>query len=229
VRTVLGAAAPHDTTAPVDLPLTTLSRTPFDVGPQTAPRNSERIYSLDPVASMENNPQGTYALRFTYTNNSAANITGLRFSVDDLSTQCGPPAVPDTGTGNARNLAPAPNCQGGSTFTAILKLLNSSSEVIVDSTSTLRTVNGSVMEDTSVGGAVIPAPGPLSPLGGGIDNSLILNPSASSASQGNGVNGGTGVFATTAGGGSSLSVKVKFGVVRNGRFVILVVPMGNTP
>lgn len=230
VKPMLGAATPHDSTAPADSPTTLLSRTAFDAGPQNGPRNTERLYSLDSnVADTNNDPLGTIALRYKYTNNSATPITGLRFSIDDLSTLCGPQnAAPDTGTGEARNLSSTPNCQNGGTFTAILKVLNSTSEVIVDSTGTAQSVKGTVLEDLSTVGAPIPAPGQLSPLGGGIDNSLVINPSTASASVGTGVNGGTGVFATGVGSGTSIRVKVKFGVVKTGRFVILVVPMGQT-
>ena len=244
---MLGAAAPHDSTAPPDLPTTILSRTPFDAGSQTGPRNSERIYALDPtVADSNNNPLGTYALRFKYTNNSGLPITQLRFSMDDLSTLCGPQnAAPETGTAQARNLSPTPNCQNGDTFTAILKLLNSTSEIVVDSTLTARTVNGTIIEDLTGGGTIIGEVimfkpmarersilidlplSALSPLGGGIDNSLVINPSSNPTTVGDGVNGGVGQFNVFIGPGQPLNVKVKFGVVRTGRFIILVVPMGS--
>jgi hypothetical protein len=86
------------------------------------------------------------------------------------------------------------------------------------------------MEDLSA--AVPPRPpGPLSPLGGGIDNTLIVNPSGAGISVGNGVTGGLGNFGTTIGASGPtnvLRVKVKFGVVRNGRFILLITPMAKT-
>jgi hypothetical protein len=101
---------------------------------------------------------------------------------------------------------------------------------LVDSSLTAQTVNGTVMEDLS---AAIPpaAPGSLSPKGGGIDNTLIVNPSGAGISVGNGVTGGLGNFGTTIGASgptSVIRVKVKFGVVSNGRFILLITPMART-
>jgi hypothetical protein len=136
------------------------------------------------------------------------------------------------GTGNARNLSTAPSC-GGAGFTAILKLLNSTQEIVVDSGGTGRIVLGTVMEDLSVGAP--PAPGPLSPFGGGVDNTVIINSSSNSASVGDGVTGGTGLFnvvASSEAPANVMRIRFKFGVVRSGRFILLITPMarlGPTP
>jgi len=82
------------------------------------------------------------------------------------------------------------------------------------------------MEDLSVGAA--PGTGPLSPKGGGIDSTLIINPSSNTVSVGDGVTGGVGNFATVIGTTDPtrvIRVRVKFGVVRSGRFILLLVPM----
>jgi hypothetical protein len=73
-----------------------------------------------------------------------------------------------------------------------------------------------------------PGAGPLSPKGGGIDSTFIINPSSATATVGDGVTGGVGNFATTIGTTGPtrvIRVKVKFGVVRSGRFILLLVPM----
>ena len=233
VSSVLGAAAPQGSGAPADTPTGKLTQSPFDVGPYTGPRNAERFYSLDPNVSVANNPLGTFGLRLKFTNNSGVNVSGLRFRVDDVSTLCGPQTVtPVLGSGKAKNLAAAPDCGTGS-LTAILKVLNSVQEVVVDSTSTAQTVQGTVMEDLSA--SAVPTPpgsGPLSPNGGGIDNSVVLNPSTNVASTGNGVTGGSGVFSTaitTGSPGNVVRFKVKFGVVKSGRFILLITPAAKQP
>ncbi|HYJ84979.1 MAG TPA: putative Ig domain-containing protein [Pyrinomonadaceae bacterium] len=227
ITSVLGAAGPHNLSAPTDIPSTQLGRAGFSC-PFV---NAERNYHQDPsIANPCNVPQGTFTLRFRYTNLSAAAITGLRFRVDDLSTVCGNQASLITATGNARNLSPAPNCQASESFTAILKAVNSMSEFVMDCENTLQAVNGTVLEDLSItGGAALAAPGPLSPLGGGIDTSLIVNPSFNASSTGDGVTGGSGVFATAVGTSPTtkvLFIKVKFGVVKPGRFKLLIIPEG---
>jgi hypothetical protein len=111
----------------------------------------------------------------------------------------------------------------------VLKALNSTSEVMVDGGGTARFVNGTVMEDLSVGPG--PGAGPLSPNGGGIDNTLVVNPSSLDASTGDGVTGGVGVFATTigtSGASQEIRIRIKFGVVKNGRFILLLVPMAKS-
>jgi hypothetical protein len=235
VTAVLGAAGPYNTTEPPDMPAVKLTRSPFDGPDQLGPRNLERRYLPDPtVANPANNPLGTLTLRYKYTNNSGSPINGMRFEVDTLSTLCGPqsntPATSTVGTGDARNLGSSPDCGPGS-FTAILKALNSTAEVKVDSGGTARNVQGTVLEDLSVGAA--PGAGPLSPNGGGIDSTFIINPSGDNASLGDGVTGGVGNFATamgTSGPTKELRVQIKFGVVRNGRFILLLVPMArNSP
>jgi uncharacterized repeat protein (TIGR01451 family) len=234
VSGVLGASVPQNSQAPPDMPRVSFTQAPFDGTNQLGPRNAERNYSLDPtVANTANDPLGTFVLRFRYTNNSGKPITPLRFRVDNLSTLCGPQtATPTVGTGDAKNLSSTPDCATG-TFTSVLKVLNSTTELMVDSGGTTRTVFGSVMEDLSMGAP--PAPGSLSPLGGGIDNTLIVNPSGNNASVGDGVSGGTGLYnivGFSSGPASIMRLKFKFGVVQSGRFIILITPMakfGATP
>jgi hypothetical protein len=107
-------------------------------------------------------------------------------------------------------------------------LLNSVQEVVVDSTNTAQTVNGTVIEDLSASLAPTPpGAGPLSPLGGAIDNSIVLNPSNAVGSTGDGVTGGAGVFSTAIGTTDPtrvIRIKIKFGVVKGGRFTLLITP-----
>jgi len=233
VTAMLGAAGPQGSTAPADTPSTSLKQAPFDGTNQLGPRNAERIYSPDPTtANPANNPQGTFTLRLRFTNNSGTDITGLRFRVENVSTLCGSQtATPAVGSGNAKNLSATPDCGTGS-LTAILKLLNSAQEVVVDSSNTAQTVNGTVMEDLSAAAAPTPpGAGPLSPNGGGVDNSIIVNPSSAGASVGDGVTGGTGVFVTaisTTDAAKVIRIKIKFGVVTGGRFILLITPMAKT-
>jgi hypothetical protein len=235
VQAVLGAARPYNRQSPPDMPAVKLTRSPFDGTDQLGPRNLERRFIPDPtIVDLANNPLGTLALRFKFTNNSGLPVNGIRFSVDNLSTLCGPqtgaPSLASVATGDARNLSSTPGCGTGS-FTAIFKALNSTSEIVVDGGGTAQFVNGTVMEDLSVGTA--PGAGPLSPKGGGIDSTFIINPSSNTASVGDGVTGGVGNFGTVIGTTDPtkvLRVKVKFGVVRSGRFILLLVPMAkNSP
>jgi CSLREA domain-containing protein/uncharacterized repeat protein (TIGR01451 family) len=229
VTALLGAAGPQGSTAPPDTaPATGFTRAPFDGVNQLGPRNAERDYALDPaVANSANNPQGTFTLRYRFTNDTGKAISGLRFRIDNLSTLCGSQTgTPTVGTGDARNLSSSPDCGAGG-FTSVLKLLNSTTEIMLDSGGTVQTVNGTVIEDLSAA-LPPPAPGPLSPLGGGVDNSLVVNPSTAAISLGDGVTGGLGNFGTAIGTTNPtkvLRVKVKFGVVKGGRFILLITPM----
>ncbi len=233
VTAMLGAAGPQNSHAPADFPRVQFTQAPFD-GPgtsQLAARNAERNYNLDPtVVNPANDPQGTLALRLRFTNNSGSLITGLRFRVDNVSTICGPESAGIVGTGDAKNLGSTPDCAAGG-FTAILKLLNSVQEVVVDNTETAYAVHGTVIEDLSATATPTPPDTPpnfLSPFGGGLDNSVVANPSSSDSSVGDGVTGGTGAFTTFVGDTEVLRIKVKFGVVRSGRFILLITPAANT-
>lgn len=150
-------------------------------------------------------------------------------------------ATAETATQEARNLrlpttsggaAPTPNCQGegsdaGGLFSAILKGVNHNAEQVAQpSDGTLFFVNGSSLEDIAV------APGGpganLSPLGGGGDNSYVINSALPTASVGDGVSGGPGSFAvsqpnsgSTTSSSRVLRVGFKFGVVKAGRFKLL--------
>jgi hypothetical protein len=234
VTSVLGAAGPHNLSAPGDLTGIAFPRAPFAAClDQLKPPNAERVYPPEgPPLNIANDPLGTFTLRFRYTNNLSNNITGLRLRVDDLSTLCGGQAsVSTAATGEARNLRPLPICQGAGTdnnvYTAILKVLNSWSDD-VDACGSIQTFNGTVLEDLSGPGG---APGELSPFAGGIDSSLIVNPffRTSPSSVGTGVSGGQGVFATIVGktpADKVLFVQIKFGVVSSGRFKLLITPEG---
>lgn len=238
VRGLLGAAGPHNFLSPPDRGSAQITRTALDpTASLTGPRNFERVYSQDPVIlNAANNPLGTADFRFNYTNNMASSVTHIRFRLDDVSGLCGPQDANvggnggpggTVGTGEARNLSATPNCTGADAgFTAILKAVNSKQVKIVVGV-TLRTVLGTVIEDLNVAGTAT-APPALSPLGGGIDNSMFLNPSEADASRGpDGVSGGSGVYATTfatAGATKSRDVNFKFGVVKSGRFKFLYTP-----
>ena len=232
VTAVLGAAGPQNSNAPADMPRTQFTQAPFDGSNQLGAPNAERIYALDPsIANSDNNPLGTFTLRLRYTNNSGKPITPIRFRIDNLSTLCGPHQAALIGTAKARNLSATADC-GVDGFSAILKVVNSSPEVVMDSTGIEQTVLGTVMEDLSVGAP--PAPGPLSPLGGGIDNTLIVA-RPEPGSTGDGVNGGTGFFngiSFASPPANVFRVRFKFGVVKTGRFILLVTPQakfGPTP
>jgi len=109
---------------------------------QLGPRNAERRYAQDPnILGTNNDPFGTFILRFRYINNLTAATSGQRWRINDLSTLCGgqtatttviagspnPPGTPQASTGvgtqEARNLrgpdfstipaqTPLPSCQG---------------------------------------------------------------------------------------------------------------------
>jgi uncharacterized repeat protein (TIGR01451 family) len=233
VSAVHGAAGPQNSSAPADFPRVKFTQAPFD-GPgtnQLGARNAERNYNLDPtIVNPDNNPLGTFILRLRHTNNSADDIVGLRYRIDTLSTLCGPHSSPAVGTADARNLSSTPDC-GGAGFTSILKLLNSTSEFVVDGSNTSYMVNGTVIEDLSATATPTPPDTPpnfLSPFGGGVDNSVIINSSSSNSSVGDGATGGTGVFSTIVHDTEVIRIRLKFGVVRSGRFILLVTPAAKT-
>jgi len=140
-------------------------------------------------------------------------------------------------------LSPTPTCQGEgadagkAVYTAILKAVNHYGEVVVDSSGTARVVAGTVLEDTFVGpaGTATPATGSLQPLGGGSNSTWVVNtttvggttlnvaPASPAAITlvGDGVNGGTGSFSYPIADKSVIRIAFKFGVVRSGRFKIL--------
>lgn len=149
-------------------------------------------------------------------------------------------ATAGTATQEARNLrlpvspatTPTPNCQGegsdaGGLFSAILKGVNHNAEFVSQpSDGTTFFVNGSSLEDIAI------APGGpganLSPLGGGGDNSYVINSALPTSSVGDGVSGGPGSFAvaqpnsgSTTSSARVLRVGFKFGVVKAGRFKLL--------
>lgn len=106
------------------------------------------------------------------------------------------------------------------TSTAILKAVSHGQETVVDSANIARPVLGSVLEDTSAGVAAIPAVGHHQPFGGGSNSSFVAT--TATDPTGDGVNGGTGSFAIITGPqGSTFRIAFKFGVVRSGRFKLL--------
>jgi hypothetical protein len=146
---------------------------------------------------------------------------------------------------------PAPSCQGEGSespvaanfFTAILKGVNHYGEIVVDSSGTARIVAGSVLEDIFIfpnppapGFPNPPTPpGKLAPFGGGSNASFVVNTQSTGVETlnvapagqtpitliGDGVSGGTGRFGRTLASGQSFPIAFKFGVVRSGRFKIL--------
>jgi hypothetical protein len=85
---------------------------------------------------------------------------------------------------------------------------------VQDTSGTPRTVRGTVVEDIVVGG---PAPAGLSPLGGGINNSLVVTAASPGAAAGT---FSPGMIVP----GHVMFVKFKFGVVKPGRFLVLFTP-----
>lgn len=243
VSSILGAAGPHSTQAPPILGTPLFTQNFFDIGNILAPRNAERRYNQDPaIANAYNDPLGTFIIRLKYTSTALTAISGARYRIDDITTLCGGQTGTNgigstVGTQEARNLrgpdftvapstAPTPTCQGegsefgGAAFTAILKAVNHPQETVVDSTNTTQTVLGSVLEDTSTAGAGTPAPGRHQPLGGGSNSSWVAT--NSTILSGDGVNGGSGSFALSA--GTTKRIAFKFGVVKSGRFKLLIGP-----
>ena len=200
---VLGAAFPHNLSAPIDaLDSSILGGGVFDPnktilqGP-----NAERRWAIDNSFGggqdfnntiTANNPLGSLILRFSFTYNGPDPFLNyLRFSIDNAPVPCGAgapsPGAVTPGSGNARNLQQAnpnfPNkCTGSDAFTAVLKLLNMPTEQVAQgdtSSGTSRRVRGTVIEDisnTPTPAAPVPgAPGTwMAPNGGGINNKLVM-------------------------------------------------------
>jgi len=137
---------------------------------------------------------------------------------------------------------PVPSCQGegsdSGAFTALLKAVNHYGEVVVDSSGTARIVWGTVLEDVFTAPAAQPATGALQPFGGGGNSSFVLNsttvgsatpyvaPAGPAAIDhiGDGVSGGTGSFTVptmSSAATNTIRVAFKFGVVKSGRFKLL--------
>jgi hypothetical protein len=139
--------------------------------------------------------------------------------------------------------SPTPTCQGEGAdagkgvYTALMKAVNHYGEIVVDSTGTARIVAGTVLEDTFVGpaGTATPATGSLQPFGGGSNSTFVVNTTAVGNQTlniappgplpivliGDGVNGGTGSFGYIIPSASTFRIAFKFGVVRSGRFKLL--------
>ncbi|MGI9067106.1 MAG: hypothetical protein ACR2HX_11980 [Pyrinomonadaceae bacterium] len=231
---------------------------------QLGPRNAERRYAQDPnILGTNNDPFGTFILRFRYVNNLGSATAGQRWRLDDLSTLCGGQTVTTTNiilgsgqtsagvaTQEARNLrgpdfstipaqTPTPSCQGEGSdvgfFTSILKGVNHYGEVVVDSSGTARVVAGTVLEDVFLAPAARPATGALQPFGGGSNSTFVVNTTATNNTTlnvaapgpapitliGDGVSGGTGRFHFPIASAGTFRVAFKFGVVRSGRFKVL--------
>lgn len=154
------------------------------------------------------------------------------------------------GTQEARNLrgpdfstipatTPTPSCQGEGSdvgfFTAILKGVNHYGEVVVDSSGTARVVSGTVLEDVFLAPGARPPTGALQAFGGGSNSTFVVNTTATNNTTlnvappspgaisliGDGVSGGTGRFNFPIASAATFRVAFKFGVVRSGRFKIL--------
>jgi hypothetical protein len=188
-------------------------------------------------------------------NDLATLCGGQSYAAEGATGAYGSTTLP--GTQEARNLrgpdnsippilTPTPTCgtsgandgsDGANAFTAIVKGLNSPGEFVVDSTLTMRNVNGSVLEDTTVATpGVRAAPGSHQPFGGASDSSYVLNTvfwpntgvavSGGFPGVGDGANAGTGSFAAL-NNGTTTSTKTKwvgfkFGVVKSGRLKVTI-------
>jgi len=139
--------------------------------------------------------------------------------------------------------SPTPTCQGEgadagkAVYTALLKAVNHYGEIVVDSSGVARVVAGTVLEDTFVGAAGTPTPstGSLQPFGGGSNSTFVVNTTTVGGTTlnvappgpapitliGDGVNGGTGSFSFPIASASTFRIAFKFGVVRSGRFKLL--------
>jgi len=205
VASVLGAAAPHNLSAPAPLGQTQFTQDAFDTCAgaiiactpgQLGPRNAERRYAQDPnILGTNNDIFGTFILRFRYVNASGVATTGQRWRIDDISGLCGGQSgtagqSSTVSTQEARNLrlpnasippgtTPVPSCQGegsdAGAFTALFKAVNHYGEIVVDSSGTARTVAGTVLEDVYAAPSPIPATGALQPFGGGGNSSFVVN------------------------------------------------------
>jgi PKD repeat protein len=246
VSSVLGAAGPHSSSAPPMVGRLIHTQDDFDtcsgaVTPCTpgalSPRNAVRRYMPDVYGNVENDPAGTLILRRRFTNTSGT-THGARYRIDDITTLCGGQSltigISQVATQEARNLrgpdfsipniTPIPSCQGEGAdigvFTAVFKALNHGQEMVVDSSGTARLVFGSTLEDTSVGAVGLPAVGRHQPFGGGGNSSFVATTAI--APVGDGVNGGIGSFAAITGPeGRIFRIAFKVGVVRSGRFKLL--------
>jgi len=233
---------------------------------QLGPRNAERRYAQDPnILGTNNDPFGTFILRFRYVNNLGSATTGQRWRIDDVSTLCGGQTATNTNiilgsgqtsvgvaTQEARNLkgpdfstipaqTPTPSCQGEGSdatlglFTSILKGVNHYGEVVVDSSGTARVVAGTVLEDVYLAPSPVPSGGALQPFGAGSNSTFVVNTTANNNTTlnvappgpsaitliGDGVSGGTGRFHFPIASAGTFRVAFKFGVVRSGRFKLL--------
>jgi hypothetical protein len=272
VTSVLGNAWPHSSTAPKIIGNTQFTQSRFDTcagavipctDNQLGPRNAERRYAQDPnILGTNNDPFGTFILRFRYINNLST-TAGQRWRIDDLATLCGGQTATTTNiiipggqtsvgvaTQEARNLrgpdfstipaqTPTPTCQGEGSdvgfFTSILKGVNHYGEVVVDSSGTARVVAGTVLEDVFTAPSPRPGTGALAPFGGGSNSTFVVNTTTVGGTTlnvappgpapitliGDGVSGGTGSFGFPIAGAGTFRVAFKFGVVRSGRFKLL--------
>jgi hypothetical protein len=168
------------------------------------------------------NPPGTPQTSSGVATQEARNLRGPDFSTIPAQT-------------------PLPSCSGegsdagAGVYTSILKGVNHYGEVVVDSSGTARIVWGTVLEDVFTAPAARPATGALAPFGGGSNASFvanttavgnttlnIVNPGPSAITLiGDGVSGGTGSYPFPIASGGTIRIAFKFGVVRSGRFKLL--------
>lgn len=239
VSSVLGAAGPHSRSAPPMIGAVIHAQDGFDVcagaikpcaSGALSPRNAERRYQPDPgIVNVQNDPFGTFILRRRFIN-FIGSTTGARYRIDDLSTLCGGQVgvngtISAIATQEARNLRGTnPTCQGEGSemgvFTALFKAVNHGQEIMVDSAGVARTVLGTVLEDMSTTGAGMPAVSSHQPFGGGNHSSFVATTLA--IPSGDGVTGGNGSFRIITGPqGATFRIAFKFGVVKSGRFKLL--------
>lgn len=89
----LGAAGPENLASPIQRNLTVPASIPFPCVAVSAAPNRVRENTSDPA---NNSTFGTISIRRTYTNNTGAPITRLRFRIIDLTTFPAPSGIADT-------------------------------------------------------------------------------------------------------------------------------------
>jgi hypothetical protein len=139
----LGAPGPENLSSPIDRNASIASAPLDECVAVTSPPNQVRDFTSDPA---NNSSFGTLDLRRTFTNNTGANVTRLRFRVVDLTTFPAPSGIAD--------LRP-----------------RTSTDVVV---TVDRAPCGTGTENVNVNGTTLEQP-PAQPNGGGFNSSLSEN------------------------------------------------------